>query len=105
MQVCTHWQFAVVGHCIFPPGPCTDSTELFDGISWVSGQDLPEQRFAHGLISYQRTKVFVFSGQDILGMDYLWATHEYDFNHPKIGWKRKGDIPVRCRTATYAHIR
>lgn len=86
-------------------GPSLNSTELFDGMSWVIGPEMPEPRFAHGLISYQRTKVLVFSGQDTLGLGYLWTTHEYNFNLPEIGWIRKGDVPIRCRTVTYAHIR
>ena len=84
------------------------TTEIFDGISWSAGPDLPGGRDGHGMVSYQYSKVFLIAGVNIRGhgpTGFSTSCFEYDFNTPDQQWVQKQDIPHATILPTSAHLR
>ena len=100
--------YVELGVLHFSDVPPHKTTEIFDGDSWVFGPELPEPRYNHALVSYQYSKVLLFSGIDYgspSSLGYLNTTYEYDFATPENGWVQKEDMPITSRMITCAHIR
>ena len=87
--------------------PTLATTELYDGSSWSIGPELPESRYNHAMVTYQRTKVSVFAGQEVApgSIPYHLTTYEYDFAVPGSGWVQKENILCPAKSVAYGVIR